>query len=64
MNLRIKSFLMLSLLAIALQAFPKFASAEGYADELTEPEKSEYCYTLNDDGSENILDCNEAIESA
>jgi hypothetical protein len=57
MNLRIKSFLMISLLVIALQAFPRSLSAEGYADESVEPEKSEYCYTINDDGSENIIPC-------
>lgn len=61
MNPLIKSFLMLSLLAIALQAFPKLASAEGYANESVEPERSEYCFTLNHDGSENIVGCNEAI---
>ncbi len=43
--------------AIALQAFPQSTRAEGFANESVEPEKAQYCYTLNTDGSENIVDC-------
>lgn len=62
MNLRVKSFVMLSLLAIALQAFPQSTRAEGFANPETESigewvENYQYCYTLNHDGSENIVDC-------
>ncbi len=64
MSLKIKSFVMLSLLAIALQLFPSSAKAEGFANPDTETtsliewlEKSQYCYTLNNDGTENIVDC-------
>lgn len=55
---------MLSLLAIALQAFSQSTRAEGFANPSTESigeweYRSEYCYTINIDGSENIVDCPE-----